>query len=129
MAMYVKFGTDNIQQEIRESESSPGANWFLVGQTPTDVYGKYFKIVSGSPVQMSQEEFGKMHVDLADKALYWAAKTRKEFLLQESYWAIQEDNNLTAAKRQEWTVYRDAVRAISDTANLATTIWPTPPSN
>lgn len=117
--IYARFGSDNLQRELKEATSNPGSGWFLVGANAEAVYGKFFKLVNGvDPTPMTQEEMAGMHIDLAAAALYWAFVTKRTFLLQESYWAVQPDNGLTEAKRQEWINYRAALQALPDSTSL-----------
>nr|WP_278254165.1 tail fiber assembly protein [Sphingobium sp. BYY-5] len=56
-------------------------------------------------------------------------RTKRDRLLAACDFTQVPDSPLTAAKREEWRVYRQALRDLTETANdLASVEWPTPPS-
>lgn len=57
-------------------------------------------------------------------------RTRRDRLLSESDFTQMPDSPLTASAREEWRIYRQALRDLPETvADLSAIEWPSTPSN
>jgi len=60
--------------------------------------------------------------------LYVDLRDRRDKLLSESDWTQGNDSPLSPEKKEEWTVYRQALRDLPNTVTDPTNVtWPTPP--
>lgn len=55
-------------------------------------------------------------------------RIERNTLLKESDWTQQADVPMSAEKRTEWTVYRQALRNVTNQTDPFNIIWPTKPS-
>jgi len=66
----------------------------------------------------------------SDAELLRQIRTQRDRLLAASDFTQVPDSPLTAAKREEWRLYRQALRDLPETANdLASVEWPASPSD
>lgn len=66
---------------------------------------------------------------MTDEDITNVIRQTRLYLLQQCDWTQLPDSPLTEGERAEWATYRQALRDILETnsANLAETIFPTPP--
>ena len=56
-------------------------------------------------------------------------KSRRNYLLSNCDWTVGQDSPLSDAKKEEWKVYRQSLRDITETySTLEEVVWPTEPS-
>ena len=58
---YMKFDENNIQEQMVLAEEKPGNDWYAV---PDEIDGKLFKLVSGAPIAMTEEQKDEYYLSL-----------------------------------------------------------------
>lgn len=109
---YIKFSEDNIQEQMVLAEEKPGNDWYAV---PDDIDGKMFKLVSGAPISMSQEEKDKYYLSLKTNYSYANLRSDRNEMLMRSDWTQLSNSGLSEAKKAEWETYRQALRDLPET--------------
>jgi hypothetical protein len=109
---YVKFDTNNIQEQMMISEENPGAGWHGVGE---DIDGKMFKLVSGAPIAMTDEEKDEYYLSLKTNYSYANLRSERNEMLMRSDWTQLSNSGLSEAKKAEWETYRQALRDLPET--------------
>ena len=109
---YIKFDENNIQEQMILSEENPGAGWHGVGE---DIDGKMFKLVSGAPIAMTDEEKDEYYLSLKTTYSYAALRSDRNEMLMRSDWTQLPNSGLSEAKRAEWETYRQALRDLPET--------------
>lgn len=109
---YVKFDANNIQEQMIVSEENPGTGWHGVGE---DIDGKIFKLVSGSPIAMTEEEKNEYYLSLKSVYSYAALRRDRNEMLMRSDWTQLPNSGLSEAKIAEWETYRQALRDLPET--------------
>jgi hypothetical protein len=73
---------------------------------------------------------GKPTTIAVDTSVTWdAIRSQRDALLTSCDWTMLADAPLTAAKKAEWTTYRQALRDIPDSGTDASkVVWPTKPA-
>lgn len=109
---YIKFDNNNIQEQMVLAEEKPGSDWHAV---PDDIDGKMFKLVSGAPIAMSQEEKDEYYLSLKTVYSYDALRRDRNEMLMRSDWTQLPNSGLSEAKIAEWETYRQALRDLPET--------------
>lgn len=82
------------------------------------------KVLRSSVVDIAPDEAAQGELLLA-----WPrARKRRDTLLRDSDWTQLPDVPMTVERRQQWEAYRQALRDITDQADPAAIVWPTPPT-
>lgn len=108
---YIKFDENNIQEQMMVSEENPGLGWYEVEE---EVDGKMFKLVSGTPVAMTQEEKDEYYLSLRTTYSYAALRRDRNEMLMRSDWTQLPNSGLSEAKIAEWETYRQALRDLPE---------------
>jgi hypothetical protein len=108
---YIKFDENNIQEQMILSEENPGAGWHGVGE---NIDGKIFKLVSGAPIAMTQEEKDSYYFLLKTNYSYAALRSDRNEMLMRSDWTQLPNSGLSEAKVAEWETYRQALRDLPE---------------
>jgi len=108
---YVKFDSNNIQEQMMISEENPGTGWYGVGE---EVDGKMFKLVSGAPIAMTDEEKDEYYLSLKTVYSYAALRRDRNEMLMRSDWTQLPNSGLSEAKKIEWETYRQALRDLPE---------------
>jgi hypothetical protein len=108
---YVKFDANNIQEQMMISEENPGSGWYGVGE---EVDGKMFKLVSGAPIAMTDEEKDEYYLSLKTVYSYAALRRDRNEMLMRSDWTQLPNSGLSEAKKIEWETYRQALRDLPE---------------
>ena len=82
------------------------------------------------------EKQGRLREQLAEEELreasrdYWKElRNKRDFLLSQSDWTQGNDSPLTLQQKEEWKIYRQALRdAPSNTIDPKSPVWPLSPS-
>jgi len=124
MKTYVKFNSFNAQESILKADELPGEGWVEVSNHED---GKCYKLENGTPVQYSIEDSHLVWGDqwLVDKLA--RVRSERNDLLAKSDWTQFPNAPLSAEKKAEWEVYRQALRDITDgiTSYDQEIVWPT----
>ena len=94
------------------AEESPGEGWYPVSD---DIDGKIFKLVSGSPIAMNQEEKDSYYFLLKTNYSYAHLRSDRNEMLMRSDWTQLPNSGLSEAKVAEWETYRQALRDLPET--------------
>ena len=105
--IYIKFGEDGIQEETKNSEESPGTDWYPVN---SDTDGKFYKLLNGAPVAMTKKQLEDYRLVLRKTWVLMDARVRRDRALMESDWTQLPSSPLSDAKKAEWETYRQALR-------------------
>jgi hypothetical protein len=105
--IYIKFGEDGIQEETKNCEDSPGADWHPVN---SDIDGKFYKLSNGAPVAMTKKQLEDYRLGLRKTWALMDARVRRDRALMESDWTQLSTSPLSDAKKAEWETYRQALR-------------------
>lgn len=108
---YIKFDENNIQEQMVLAEERPGNDWYAV---PDDIDGKMFKLVSGAPIAMNQEEKDEYYLLLKTNYSYANLRSDRNEMLMRSDWTQLPNSGLSEAKRAEWETYRQALRDLPE---------------
>ena len=109
--IYIKFGEDNIQEETRNTEESPGEGWHVI---PSNTDGKFYKLSNGAPVPMTEKELEDYRFNLRKAWVILDARNKRDRALIESDWTQLSTSPLSDAKKTEWEIYRQALRDLPD---------------
>ena len=109
---YMKFDENNIQEQMVLAEEKPGNDWYAV---PDEIDGKLFKLVSGAPVVMTEEEKDAYYLSLRTTYSYANLRSDRNEMLMRSDWTQLPNSGLSEAKRTEWETYRQALRDLPET--------------
>jgi hypothetical protein len=94
------------------AEENPGAGWYGVGE---NVDGKIFKLVSGAPIAMTEEQRDEYYFSLKTTYSYSYLRSERNEMLMRSDWTQLPNSGLSEAKRTEWETYRQALRDLPET--------------
>jgi hypothetical protein len=109
---YIKFDENNIQEQSMLAEENPGNGWYEVAE---DIDGKIFKLVSGAPVVMTEEEKDAYYLSLKTTYSYANLRSERNEMLMRSDWTQLPNSGLSEAKVAEWETYRQALRDLPET--------------
>ena len=109
---YMKFDENNIQEQMVLAEEKPGNDWYAV---PDEVDGKLFKLVSGAPIAMTEEQKDEYYLSLKTTYSYAHLRRDRNEMLMRSDWTQLSNSGLSEAKRAEWETYRQALRDLPET--------------
>lgn len=109
---YIKFDENGIQEQMMLAEENPGEGWYAVSD---DIDGKIFKLVSGAPIAMTQEEKDSYYFLLKTNYSYAALRSDRNEMLMRSDWTQLPNSGLSEAKVAEWETYRQALRDLPET--------------
>ena len=105
--IYIKFDEDGIQEETKNSEESPGTDWYPVN---SDTDGKFYKLSNGAPVPMTKKQLEDYRLGLRRTWVLMDARVKRDRALMESDWTQLPSSPLSDAKKAEWETYRQALR-------------------
>ena len=94
------------------AEENPGNGWYEVAE---DIDGKIFKLVSGAPVVMTEEEKDAYYLSLRTTYSYANLRSERNEMLMRSDWTQLPNSGLSEAKVAEWETYRQALRDLPET--------------
>lgn len=109
---YIKFDENNIQEQMVLAEEKPGNDWYAV---PDEIDGKLFKLVSGAPIAMTEEQKDEYYLSLKTTYSYVNLRSERNEMLMRSDWTQLPNSGLSEAKRTEWETYRQALRDLPET--------------
>lgn len=109
---YMKFDENNIQEQMVLAEEKPGNDWYAV---PDEIDGKLFKLVSGAPIAMTEEQKDEYYLSLKTTYSYVNLRSERNEMLMRSDWTQLPNSGLSEAKRTEWETYRQALRDLPET--------------
>jgi hypothetical protein len=109
--IYIKFGEDNIQEETKNTEESPGQDWHVI---PSNIDGKFYHLLNGVPTPMTEKELEDYRFNLRKNSVIQEVKMRRDRALIESDWTQLPTSPLSDAKKTEWETYRQALRDLPD---------------
>lgn len=109
---YIKFDENNIQEQMVLAEEKPGNDWYAV---PDDIDGKMFKLVSGAPIAMNEEQKDEYYLSLKTNYSYANLRSDRNEMLMRSDWTQLSNSGLSEAKKAEWEAYRQALRDLPET--------------
>ena len=109
--IYIKFGEDNIQEETKNTEESPGQDWHVID---SNMDGKFYHLLNGVPTPMTEKELEDYRFNLRKSSVLQEVKMRRDRALIESDWTQLPTSPLSDAKKTEWEVYRQALRDLPD---------------
>lgn len=108
----MKFDENNIQEQMVLAEEKPGNDWYAV---PDEIEGKLFKLVSGAPIAMTEEQKDEYYLSLKTTYSYANLRSDRNEMLMRSDWTQLPNSGLSEAKRAEWETYRQALRDLPET--------------
>ena len=109
--MYIKFGEDNIQEETKNTEESPGQGWHVID---SNMDGKFYHLLNGVPTPMTEKELEDYRFNLRRNSTIQEVRMRRDRALIESDWTQLPTSPLSDAKKTEWEIYRQALRDLPD---------------
>lgn len=108
---YVKFDEDGYQEQVMFAEEFPGEPWHPAGE---DINNKFFHLVDGVPLVMTDEEREAHMFGLRKKSTIMIARDRRNRALIESDWTQLVSSPLSESKKAEWEAYRQDLRDYPD---------------
>jgi hypothetical protein len=108
---YVKFDDGGYQEQVVFAEELPGEEWHPAGE---DINNKFFHLVNGLPVVMTDEEREQHMFELRKKSTIRIARDRRNRALIESDWTQLASSPLSESKKAEWEAYRQELRDYPD---------------
>ena len=128
---YARFSPQyDIQVETRTWHEFPtdntedGSEWFEVDETFTGE--RHLVYNNGSPRLMTDEEHADWQAGINLSGALNVARTKRGNLLKLSDWV--ETSNLSDEKKEEWRVYRQALRDLPETVTDYDIVYPTEPT-
>lgn len=104
-----------------------GANWIEVEDdiNKSSVWKKEGNSVSA----LTEEEIASIKLEMRTKSFMQDIRNERKKLLDLSDWTQFDTTPLSAEKKAEWAVYRQALRDLPDTIEDVTSfVWPTQPA-
>jgi hypothetical protein len=128
---YARFSADhNIQIETRTWHEFPtdntedGSEWFEVDELFPDK--RHLIYNDGNPRAMNDEEHEAWETGILLSGALNAARAKRGTLLKLSDWV--ESSTLSDEKKEEWRVYRQALRDLPDSVIDHNVVYPTEPT-
>lgn len=128
---YARFSPEyDIQVETRTWHEFPtdktedGSEWFEVDETFTGE--RHLVYNNGSPRLMTDEEHADWQAGISLSGALQVARTKRGNLLKLSDWV--ETSNLSDEKKEEWRVYRQALRDLPESVTDHNIVYPTEPT-
>jgi hypothetical protein len=128
---YARFSADqNIQIETRTWHEFPtdntedGSEWFEVDELFPDK--KHLVYNDGNPRPMTDEEHAGWEAGILLSGALSATRTKRNSLLKLSDWV--ETSSLSDEKKEEWRVYRQALRDLPESVTDHDVVYPTEPT-
>jgi hypothetical protein len=128
---YARFSPQyDIQVETRTWHEFPtdntedGSEWFEVDETFTGE--RHLVYNNGSPRLMTDEEHADWQAGIKLSGALQVARTKRGNLLKLSDWV--ETSNLSDEKKEEWRVYRQALRDLPESVTDHNIVYPTEPT-
>jgi hypothetical protein len=128
---YARFSPEyDIQVETRTWHEFPtdntedGSEWFEVDETFTGE--RHMVYNNGSPRLMTDEEHEDWQTGINLSGALQVARVKRGNLLKLSDWV--ETSNLSDEKKEEWRVYRQALRDLPETVTDYNIVYPTEPT-
>jgi hypothetical protein len=128
---YARFSPQyDIQVETRTWHEFPtdntedGSEWFEVDETFTGE--RHLVYNGGSPRLMNDEEHADWQAGIKLSGALQVARTKRGNLLKLSDWV--ETSNLSDEKKEEWKVYRQALRDLPESVTDHNIVYPTEPT-
>jgi len=109
---YIKFDKNGVQEQMKVAEENPGSGWYEAAE---DIDGKIFKLVSGAPIAMTEEEKDAYYISLKTDSSYANLRADRNEMLMRSDWTQLSNSGLSEAKVAEWETYRQALRDLPET--------------
>jgi hypothetical protein len=109
---YVKFNEFGFQEEVLLVEEKPGIDWYAI---PEDNENKFYKLVSGAPVNMTEEEKDEYYFSLKTAYSYINLRRDRDELLTRSDWTQLPNSGLSESAKESWETYRQALRDLPET--------------
>jgi hypothetical protein len=104
---------------------------FVPGETSEDMVsnGSYFvigndEVVEYQSVRPKTDEERQAEIN----SLWENIRNQRNFLLEKSDWTQLSDSPLNPEKKEEWLVYRQALRDITNQLNPKEIVWPIEPN-
>jgi hypothetical protein len=128
---YARFSPQyDIQVETTTSHEFPthntedGSEWFEVDETFTGE--RHLVYNGGSPRLMNDEEHDDWQAGIKLSGALQVARTKRGNLLKLSDWV--ETSALSDEKKEEWRVYRQALRDLPESVTDHNIVYPTEPT-
>jgi hypothetical protein len=128
---YARFSPDhNIQVETRTWHEFPtdniedGSEWFEVDESFTGERHMIYN--NGSPRLMTDEEHEGWQAGINLSGALNVGRAKRSQLLKLSDWV--ETSSLSDEKKEEWRVYRQALRDLPETITGYDIVYPTEPT-
>jgi hypothetical protein len=128
---YARFSPEyDIQVETRTWHEFPtdntedGSEWFEVDETFTGE--RHLVYNNGSPRLMTDEEHADWQAGIKLSGALQVARTKRGNLLKLSDWV--ETSTLSDEKKEEWRVYRQALRDLPESVTDHDIVYPTEPT-
>jgi hypothetical protein len=128
------FGEDGVSyatssgESVNDIVSAPqdGQDWVEVN---LDIHsGQFFKKEGDSIRPFTEEEFIEKTSTMLNNALLFNIRLERKKLLDESDWTQFDTSPLSSEKKEEWAVYRQALRDLPSTvSDPSQVVWPTKP--
>jgi hypothetical protein len=129
--MYARFSADHlIQMETRRWHEFPtdntedGSEWFEVPETFTGE--RHMTYNDGSPRLMTDEEHAGWQAGINLSGALNVGRAKRSQLLKLSDWV--ETSSMSDEKKEEWRVYRQALRDLPETITDYDIVYPTEPT-
>ncbi len=130
--LYARFNGDGIQIETSQSEEKPtrntedGSVWYEVDSLFPDT--KHLIYNNGNPRPMTDEEYAEWESGINYTGALNVARARRDMLLKLSDWT--DTAPMSEEKREEWRVYRQALRDLPETITIEnpTIVYPIEPT-
>lgn len=125
------FLVNRLTLEPRYSANTPDyseADWLINPSMPPGVPWRYLKIGGEDLIEMSQSE--KDEVDAAaSEAEFSRLRRERDARLAMCDWTQLDDVSMSLMARQQWQLYRQALRDLpANTEDPTQPVWPEPPT-
>jgi hypothetical protein len=121
----IKYALYDKNGNIKQTGETPFKDMYFpahltlyIGEVNPDTH----RIIDGVPVQKPDEELDRIRRETALREM----RSMRNSLLDSTDWTQLPDNALTEQKRNEWAVYRQALRDITE-GDPEIPQWPQPP--
>lgn len=121
---WVQFDEDGAQFATATSVDMPeGSNWYEIEEFS---YGKHMKLDNGVPRIMTDEEHNNWEASMVISGAKSAVRHLRNVKLAESDWT--ETAPISEELREQWRVYRQALRDLPEDVVDYNVEWPVPPA-
>lgn len=128
--LYARFNGEGIQVETSQALEKPtrntedGSVWYEVDSLFPDT--KHLIHNNGNPRPMTDEEYAEWEAGINYTGALNVARARRDSLLKLSDWT--ETAPMSDEKREEWRVYRQALRDLPETVTDYNIVYPVEPT-